>query len=90
MNSDLIPFIFARLTKESQEKIDCFGLPVIKDWVVKIAEHDLKIEDLSRIDDPELGKYCLVPSLDITIEDDHIFATFEEARNFVKEWWKNN
>lgn len=87
---DVIPFIFGRLTDESQLVVNEGGKEVIKDWAVSIALHDLKIYNCAWMVEKEYGNYCLIPALDVQIEPDHIFATFEQARAFVKEWWKKN
>lgn len=86
MSSNILPFIFARLTDE-YEKND---KAVVKDWIVVIAEPDFRIYDSRWMCDPEQGNFCLIPDVDISIEKDHIFPDFQSARNFVKEWWNNN
>lgn len=88
--STALPFIIARLTDDSQFHFETTtGRAVIKDWVVIIAKNDLTTYDCRWMCNPVLGNYCLVPDIDIT-ESEHIFGTFEEAREFIKEWWKNN
>lgn len=83
MNSTKIPFIFARVKpgiKVSLDNIDC--------WVVIISEPVFEYGFDSLI---EYKNLLVIP--ENTIEDkkaEKTFPTLEEARNYVKEWWKNN
>ena len=86
-SKDLYPFIFARL--HNPVTAGCNGAtPVIKDWVVIIALPDYKMYDSRWMNDPEHGEYCLVPDVDISYDKDTVFATFDEAKFFVANWWK--
>lgn len=86
----LLPFLFARLVDGTFEAaVSASNHHVIRDWVVMIAFHDLVTYDSTWMVDPELGNMVLVPSVDLTKEE-HTFPTYEEARDFVKEWWKTN
>ena len=90
MSSNVLPFIFARLTEDSQMHVETCGDWKIQNWVVMIAIIDFKIYNCKWMNDSFMGHYCLNPDVDITTEDHHVFSDFESARNFVKEWWKNN
>ncbi len=85
-NTNILPFIFARLTDE-YEKND---KAVIKDWIVVIAEPDFRIYDSRWMCDSELGGFCYIPDVDIKVDENYIFPDFDSARKFVKQWWKNN
>ena len=80
--SNLMPFIFAKLKKDHNG----VGSPV-QSWIVKIAHADFVHYDAEWMDDENLGKDTWVPDVDICIEH-HEFCTFDKARNFVKQWWK--
>lgn len=87
-NDQLYPFIFARATKESQELYgNDLGELVIRDWIVVIALPDFKFYDARWMCDEEQGDYCLVPDVDISLDKDHVFSTFKEARAAVGKWW---
>ena len=86
-SKNLYPFIFGRLTEESQLHLNIGGNPVVKDWIVVIALPDFKTYDSRWMDDPDQGDFCLIPDVDISYEKDHVFQTFQEARQFVAEWW---
>jgi len=81
-----LPFIFARLTKESQLKVKRGGLATIRDWVVVIASHDLSHYDSAWMCCQELGDACLIPTVDLLYAE-YEFSTYVEARAFVKQWW---
>lgn len=92
-SSNVLPFIFARLTDEykNNDKGVIFArLTDVKDWIVVIAKPDFKIYDSRWMCCHEQGNFCFIPDVDISIEKDHIFHDFNSARNFVKNWWKNN
>lgn len=82
--SNLMPFIFAKLKKETNH-----ANPPVEGWVVKIAHPDFVYYNSEWMDDENLGKVTWVPDVDICIEE-HEFTTLEEARKFVKNWWSNN
>ena len=90
MSSDVLPFIFGRLTKESQETIRGIGEPVVKDWIVIVAKCDFITHNCGWMEHDGMGNYCLTPDVDITVEEDHIFSDFASAREFVKQWWISN
>ena len=85
-----LPFIFGRMTRESQLKSAYGETPAIKDWVVLISKPDFVIYNSGWMDRGDFGNTCLAPDVDITIEEDKVFSTFEEAREYVKNWWRNN
>ena len=82
------PFIFARTTEESQTLYEQGESDlVIKDWIVVIAQPDFTIYDSRWMNDPEQGSFCLVPGVNISVDKDQVFATFEEAKQAVGQWW---
>lgn len=86
--SNLIPFIFARATEESQKLYENGkGDLKVRDWIMVIAYPDFKVYDSRWMDDSEQGKFCLIPDVDISFEKDHVFPTFKEARKAVGLWW---
>lgn len=85
---DLIPFIFARTTEESQERyLSGKGDLTIKDWIVVIAYPDFTVYDSRWMDDPDQGKFCMIPNVDISFDKSKVFPTFAEARKAVGAWW---
>ena len=78
--SKLVPFIFAKLNETESKAVG---------WIVKIAHPDFVYYNSQWMGDSNLGKTCWVPDVDISKED-HEFATYDEAREFVKNWWRNN
>lgn len=56
-------------------------------WIVKISTIDYKTYESKWMNDPILGKYCLIPDVDQTRET-HIFYSEKEALDFIKNWWK--
>ena len=89
--SEQYPFICARTTKESQTLYDAgeTGL-VIKDWVVIFALPDFKVYNCRWMEDEQMGSYCLIPDIDVSVEKGQVFATFEEAKQAVRKWWIEN
>ncbi len=83
MSSTKFPFIFARIKpdiKVSLDNVDC--------WVVIISEpvFEYGFNPLT-----EYKNLLVIP--ENTLEDkreEKTFLTLDEARDFVKEWWKNN
>lgn len=88
--SNFLPFIFARATEESQNNyLNGRGELVIKDWVVCIATPDFTVYNSTWMRDENLGSFCLIPDVDISHQKS-THATFEEARQAVKDWWVKN
>ena len=90
MNENLnkLPFLFARIA--NIEAVKFGATAVIRDWVVKIASHhDLKIYDAGWMCDAEFGELALIPDVDLC-ESVHIFPDYKAARQFVKDWWRDN
>lgn len=81
--SKLMPFIFAKLKKEPNGNNE-----TPKSWIVKIAHPDFVYYNSEWMDDENLGKATWVPDVDICVGH-YEFPTFDEARNFVKQWWKD-
>lgn len=81
-----MPFIFARIKNDCQDKFDINWPRDIKDWVVMIAQPDFTSYECEWMDDPEMGKIAYIPDVDISKED-HIFPDFQSARQFVMKWW---
>lgn len=79
-----IPFIFARISESGQ--LDDTLKP-IKDWVVFVARPDFRIYNSEWMDHEGLGKVCLVPDVDIVVEEDKVFQTYHDAREYVRQWW---
>lgn len=79
--SNLMPFIFAKLKNEPNN-----AHPPVEGWIVMIAHPDFVHYNSEWMGDEKLGKVSRVPDVDICVEE-HEFSTFDEARNFVKQWW---
>lgn len=88
----LYPLIFGRCTEESQHRYETGKTSnlKIKDWVVVIAYPDFRVYDSRWMDDPELGRFCVTPDVDIAFSTDMVFPTFAEARKAVGNWWIEN
>lgn len=88
----LYPLIFGRCTEESQHQYETGKTSSlkIKDWVVVIAYPDFRVYDSRWMDDPELGRFCVTPDVDIAFSKDMVFPTFAEARKAVGKWWTEN
>ncbi len=90
VQSNVMPFIFAKLTEESQRQHEINGMIVIDKWVVMIAHCDFSTYNCKWMDDPVLGNVCMYPTVDICTDELHIFDNFYQARDFVKVWWSTN
>lgn len=82
MQETKMPFIFARI-----EQVPQAAQYPIKDWVVIVANPDFVTYNSEWMDHEGLGNLCLIPSVDICVEDDKVFGTFHEAREYVRQWW---
>lgn len=82
MTETKLPFIFARI----EENPRAIEYP-IKDWVVMVANPDFVTYNTEWMDHDGLGNLCLIPSVDICVEDDAVFQTYHEAREYIRQWW---
>jgi hypothetical protein len=82
-----MPFLF-HIPKDGSPGMEKMKWVDQDEFIVIIASFGYSQESTAWMDDPHLGKECLVPSLDLEKEPPQTFATEQEALRFMAEWWK--
>jgi hypothetical protein len=88
----ILPFIFYP-TVDDQGDVSVVTIDendvVHRKTIVIVAFADYSHQDAEWMDDELIGKHPLIPTVDWSLEEPHIFDDEKSALKWIRNWWKN-